>query len=107
MSDKWHNCDLETLVEETDIFDKWLLSTQNKTQTFMVLEDEYLRLNYFVWTHELFDKVIDPILNHYTYNNNDTIMKNECNYMCLVGVLGSSKYLQFRMKAVFGPEPSI
>ena len=48
MSDKWHNCDLETLVEETEIFDKWLLSTQNKTQTFMVLEDEYLRLNYFV-----------------------------------------------------------
>ena len=30
MSDKWHNCDLETLVEETDIFDKGILSTKIK-----------------------------------------------------------------------------
>ena len=69
MSDKWHNCDLETFVEETDIFDKGILSTKNKAQTFMVLEDGYLRLNYFVWTH-------DPILNRVVWQSHRSYLES-------------------------------
>merc|ERR1712228_982874 len=73
-ADKWHNvqlpfdfctfleekvesideevegCDLETMVEQTEIM---------KKTGFTFMEDEYLRLNYFIWTTQLFDKVVD------------------------------------------------
>jgi len=86
--------DLETLVESTEIEGhKRLIS----------LEDEYLRLNYMIWTTQLFDLVVQPILDHCTYLLNETIMKDATNYICLVGGLGSSKYLQHRIKQSFGP----
>merc|ERR1712130_913605 len=83
-----------TMVEQTEIM---------KKTGFTFMEDEYLRLNYFIWTTQLFDKVVDPILNHCKYLLTDTIMKEKTNYICLVGGLGSSKYLQHRITEKFGP----
>merc|ERR1712228_570657 len=74
-----------------------------KKTGFTFMEDEYLRLNYFIWTTQLFDKVVDPILNHCKYLLTDTIMADNTAYICLVGGLGSSKYLQYRMTSQFGP----
>ena len=89
------DCDLEQIVEQTEIF-------EGKTG-FITLEDEYLRLNYIVWTTQLFDIVIDPILSHCKYLLSDTIMRDNTSYICLVGGLGSSKYLQYRITSTFGP----
>jgi len=94
MKDEIEDCDLETLVEETEIM--------NKTG-FVFMEDEYLRLNYFVWTTQLFDLVVEPILDHCTYLLSETIMADNTAYICLVGGLGSSKYLQYRITSAFGP----
>jgi len=94
LKEEIEDCDLETLVEETEI--------NNKTG-YISLEDEYLRLNYFIWRTQLFDLVIEPILDHCKYLLTETIMKNDTNYICLVGGLGSSKYLQYKITSTFGP----
>merc|ERR1712013_382197 len=87
-------CDLEQVVAQTEVMQRSGLIT---------LEEEYLRLNYFVWTSQLFDRVVDPILSHCVHLLTNTIMANETDYICLVGGLGSSKYLQYRMTEQFGP----
>ena len=66
------------------------------------LEDEYLRLHYRVWKELLFDKIVEPILSHIEFLLNDTIMADRCDYICLVGGLGSSGYLQHRIISQFG-----
>jgi len=87
-------CDLESVVAQTEVMQRSGLIT---------LEEEYLRLNYLVWTTQLFDLVVDPILSHCVHLLTDTIMAGETDYICLVGGLGSSKYLQYRMTETFGP----
>ena len=95
MKEEIEDCDLETVVEETEICNKIGL---------IKLEDEYLKLNYFIWTTKLFDLVIEPIILHCKYLlSSSTIMYNNTNYICLVGGLGSSKYLQYRITSTFGP----
>ena len=67
------------------------------------MEDEYLKINYEIWIKELFNKVINPIVKHCHYLLNETCMNdNKTQYICIVGGLGSSKYLQHRMIKEFG-----
>ena len=69
----------------------------------VLMEEEYLKINFVVWTTQMFDLVVDPIINHCVYLLTETIMKEKTNYICLVGGLGSSKYLQHRITEKFGP----
>jgi len=92
--DEIEDCDLETVVEETEILGQ---------KGLVMMEDEYLKMNYVIWTTQMFDLVVDPIINHCVFLLTETIMKESTKYICLVGGLGSSKYLQHRVTEKFGP----
>lgn len=67
------------------------------------LTEESIQIKYKVWKEYLFNIVTMPIIKHVKSLLNDTIMKNTTNYICLVGGLGSSKYLQYLFHKEFGP----
>jgi len=52
----------------------------------------------------LFDPVVNNIINHISEILKNTIMKNRCDYIILVGGLGSSPYLKYKIENKF---PSI
>jgi len=66
------------------------------------LIDESLIMNNLIWKQELFDPIINPIIDHCKYLLTHTLMKNKTNYLCLVGGLSESKYFQARIKEAFG-----
>jgi len=95
-NEELEDCDLETLVEQTEVLGRSGL---------IVWGEEFLQLNYAVWTTRLFDRVVTPILKHcqHLLADANSVMKDATDYICLVGGLGSSKYLQFRIDNRFGP----
>ena len=54
----------------------------------------------------LFDYVIDPLVDHLKKLLNEPLLMRKCKYLCLVGGLLCSKYLQHKMKTQFGPRLS-
>jgi len=93
MQDEVEGCDIDVLVENVELCNK---------RGLISLKDEYLCLHYQVWCEVLFDKIVNPIVDHIEYLLNNTVMKEQCKYLCIVGGLGSSKYLQYRLHKAFG-----
>eukprot|EP01084_Bolivina_argentea_P137463 242076_1 len=112
--DKWHSVQLpfdfcaflDDKADEENCTVKQILQDVKicGVSGLFMLEDDYLKLNYFIWMNQLFDLIIEPIVNHVKHLLSSTIMKNTTNYICLVGGLCSSKYLQYIVKSTFGPE---
>lgn len=69
--DEIEDCDLETVVEETEILGQ---------KGLVMMEDEYLKMNYLIWTTQMFDLVVDPIIDHCVYLLTQTIMSEKTKY---------------------------
>jgi len=75
------------------------------------LESDVLTMSSTIWTQCLFDKIIDPMVEHVerliaevneVEDKNGAIKKVK--YLCIAGGLASSKYFQHRIHAAFGME---
>eukprot|EP01084_Bolivina_argentea_P032197 59555_1 len=87
--------------ENDDIEDAQQLVIKSKMgqHNLVWLDDEYLILDSTIWK-QMFDSVIDPIIDHTKYLLNNTAM-NKCKYLCLVGGLSCSAYFKYRMRDTF------
>ena len=102
-----------TAVDDTEIFRDILESAEpfNLPKGHMTLENDTMWMSKEIWSKHLFDRIIDPMIEHVQeliadvneVPGKDGVV-NEVKYLCIAGGLSSSKYFQHRIREAFGTE---